>query len=220
MAERAEKDGNGAPLCNFPPLFSILCYNDTNVVQAKRSGGAGAVVLPAAAAAGKGKEGLRVANSTLTLVLLGAGLALFAVEVLLPGIGAAGIGATAALLAAVLLQIGNPTGALFLIALMLFLLVAALLLLLFLASRGKLGRGRLILKESDTGAATERSEERFAGYAGKTGVAVTPLRPAGKAQFGDEMLEVVTGGEFLPVNSRVKVVSVEGLRIRVRAVRE
>lgn len=161
-----------------------------------------------------------MAHATLTLVLLGIGLVLFIVELFLPGLGAAGIAATIALLAAVLLQIGNPTGILFLIALILFVLVALLLLVFFLASKGKFNRARFVLHESSQGQATERREERFTQYTGAVGVAVTPLRPAGKAQFGGETLEVVTGGEFLPVNARVEVTSVQGLRILVRAAKE
>lgn len=50
---------------------------------------------------------------------------------------------------------------------------------------------------------------------GTVGVTVSPLRPAGKAKFGEELVDVVTQGEMLPLNSRVKVVGVEGSRVIV-----
>ncbi|MGM8364623.1 NfeD family protein [Virgibacillus sp. W0181] len=53
---------------------------------------------------------------------------------------------------------------------------------------------------------------------GKTGVAVTPLRPAGIAVFENERLDVVTEGNFIDVNKKVKVVKTEGMRVVVREI--
>ncbi len=50
------------------------------------------------------------------------------------------------------------------------------------------------------------------------GFAVTPLRPGGVAQIGAERVDVVTSGEPLERGQRVRVVSVDGSRILVRAV--
>jgi membrane-bound serine protease (ClpP class) len=50
------------------------------------------------------------------------------------------------------------------------------------------------------------AEARQATQVGKVGVAVTPLRPGGKAQFGDEMLDVVTRGETIEKGATVRVV--------------
>ena len=48
------------------------------------------------------------------------------------------------------------------------------------------------------------------------GVSVTTLRPAGKAEFGDEVLNVETEGEFVEAGVKVEVVEVSGNRIIVR----
>lgn len=53
-------------------------------------------------------------------------------------------------------------------------------------------------------------------YIGKTGVALTPLRPAGMGRFGDERLDVVTEGEFIEQNAPIKIIGVEGYRLVVR----
>jgi len=53
---------------------------------------------------------------------------------------------------------------------------------------------------------------------GAIGAATTPLRPAGTVAFGDEFVDVVTEGGFIPSGTRVQVVEVEGTRIVVKEV--
>ena len=45
---------------------------------------------------------------------------------------------------------------------------------------------------------------------GRSGIAVTRLAPSGKAQFGDELVDVITAGEFVDRDSQVVVVEVRG----------
>jgi membrane-bound serine protease (ClpP class) len=47
---------------------------------------------------------------------------------------------------------------------------------------------------------------------GATGVAVTDLRPAGAAQFGDERVDVVSDSAFISAGTPVRVVRSEGYR--------
>ncbi|HHW43216.1 hypothetical protein GFC01_05180 [Desulfofundulus thermobenzoicus] len=49
-----------------------------------------------------------------------------------------------------------------------------------------------------------------------TGVALTPLRPAGTAEVAGRRLDVITGGEYIPAGTRVQVVQVEGNRVIVK----
>jgi membrane-bound serine protease (ClpP class) len=53
---------------------------------------------------------------------------------------------------------------------------------------------------------------------GKEGRTLTPLRPSGKAQFTGEPEDVVSHGEFIPEDVRVRVVRVEGNRVVVEPV--
>jgi len=55
----------------------------------------------------------------------------------------------------------------------------------------------------------------FELHPGDIGVALTTLRPAGKATFKGEPHDVVTGGDFIAVGTRVKVISVDGMRVIV-----
>ncbi len=57
-----------------------------------------------------------------------------------------------------------------------------------------------------------------AALLGVIGVSRTVLRPAGTVQFGDEFVDVVSDGGFIPAGTRVQVIEVEGTRIVVKEV--
>jgi membrane-bound serine protease (ClpP class) len=65
----------------------------------------------------------------------------------------------------------------------------------------------------DPGRHGERSD-----LVGIEGVALSDLRPAGVARFGDDRIDVVTQGDFIPTGARLRVLRVEGNRVTVRAV--
>jgi membrane-bound serine protease (ClpP class) len=56
------------------------------------------------------------------------------------------------------------------------------------------------------------------GLLGAIGVAATTLRPAGKARFGDDYLDVIAEGDYVNAGSRVQVIELEGNRIVVKEV--
>ena len=62
--------------------------------------------------------------------------------------------------------------------------------------------------------------EDFQNYLGKTGVALTPLRPAGTVRIDNKRLDVVTVGDFIAQNTPVKVLEVEGSKISVETLEE
>ncbi len=59
---------------------------------------------------------------------------------------------------------------------------------------------------------------RFAALLGAIGMTATPLRPAGKVAFGDELVDVVTEGDFVEEGTRVRVIEIEGNRVVVKQV--
>jgi membrane-bound serine protease (ClpP class) len=61
-------------------------------------------------------------------------------------------------------------------------------------------------------------ENPLAGLLGAIGVAETPLRPAGKARFGEDFHDVIAEGDFVNPGSRVQVIEIEGQRIVVKEV--
>ena len=64
------------------------------------------------------------------------------------------------------------------------------------------------------------SPENFQDYIGKSGTALTPLRPSGTARIENKRVDVVTAGDFIPQNSDIKVIEVEGSKVFVEAVEE
>jgi membrane-bound serine protease (ClpP class) len=60
--------------------------------------------------------------------------------------------------------------------------------------------------------------ERDTSLLGREGVSLTVLRPAGKAQFGDDFVDVVSEGPFISQGRRIEVIEVTGNRVVVREV--
>jgi membrane-bound ClpP family serine protease len=82
---------------------------------------------------------------------------------------------------------------------------------------------RLVLEppvEVESPAELDRTQEGLQASAllGAIGVAATTLRPAGKAQFGEQFLDVIAEGDFVNPGSRVQIIEIEGNRIVVKEV--
>lgn len=73
----------------------------------------------------------------------------------------------------------------------------------------------LVLKESTDSRSGYQSSDQHADLVGRTGRAVTALRPGGAAMFGDARHDVISRGEFIAAGAEVKVVEVHGNRIVV-----
>ena len=146
-----------------------------------------------------------------TLLCLAAGVILIVVECLAPGIGAAGIFGVLALAAAVILQIGNTTGILFVLALALLLIAAALLVLFRLGAKGKLSRSRFALSDRIGGSPRQDALPPV----GAQGVALTHLRPAGVALIDGRRRDVQADGAFIEKDTRIRVSGRDGLRLLV-----
>src|SRR5256714_1423547 len=54
---------------------------------------------------------------------------------------------------------------------------------------------------------------------GTEGVSMSILRPSGKARFLDQIIDVITQGEFIPSNTSITVVRRDGMRVVVKAAR-
>jgi membrane-bound serine protease (ClpP class) len=71
--------------------------------------------------------------------------------------------------------------------------------------------------ELDPRSAPSTSAEGIA--LGDEGKADSPLRPSGKMSVGDQLVDVVTDGEFVDAGEAVRVVEIQGSRIVVRSLR-
>lgn len=161
------------------------------------------------------------------LLLFTAGFALLTIEIfVLPGFGIAGLlGITLILISFVLAMTGMKSlpgipwwsqrqysQAIYSMGMA----VAGSIALAFLALKFLLPKtpfwGKISLESAETKEKgfTVTSFEKFLG---EEGVSRTMLRPAGKAEFGEELLDVVTEGEIIPKGTKIRIIRVEGNRI-------
>ncbi|MBI2505913.1 MAG: hypothetical protein HYW07_22085 [Candidatus Latescibacteria bacterium] len=76
---------------------------------------------------------------------------------------------------------------------------------------------RLVLQRGNTSQeGYSASPADLAELAGQTGEALTPLRPSGRARFGERIVDVVSEGNFIPRGTPVTVLEVVGSRVVVQ----
>lgn len=151
----------------------------------------------------------------IAVALILIGLALLAVEVYVtPGLNAIGIAGGLAIVAGVVMafvEAGSLGG--------------------IIAAAGSLGAGaamfyvmwqsgaldHFVLADALRGEGDDdRDGDARSRYLGQSGVAVTPLRPAGIVEIEGERVEVQTEGGFIASGSRVRVVAMDRRRFFVR----
>jgi membrane-bound serine protease (ClpP class) len=78
---------------------------------------------------------------------------------------------------------------------------------------------RKIVSQSASGVKTELVvEKQKASLHGRIGVAISPLRPGGKAQFGDEVIDVISQGDLVEAGAKVRIISYSGTEAVVEVV--
>jgi membrane-bound serine protease (ClpP class) len=159
------------------------------------------------------------------VLLLGLGAIALAVEIfILPGFGVAGVLGGLAIVASMVLAMmgarpttGDVAQALAVLGASLFITLAVIYAWLrHLPNSGRFSG--LLLRGAVHKSQGFVSAPNRGDLVGRDGVAVTDLRPSGTARVGEERLDVVTEGEYVPQGSRVQVVQSDGYRHVVRAV--
>lgn len=155
------------------------------------------------------------------LVCFVVGIGLLVLEAFMPGFGLPGIsGIVMEILAIALTWVNHgPVAALGLTIIVLSLIAIAISMSLRSATKGRLSRSKIILKERESNEEGYRSAEDMQVFLGKEGETTTVCRPTGMAEFDGVKLNVVSEGEFLPAGTRVRIVQVEGSRIVVRVIK-
>ena len=159
------------------------------------------------------------------VLLLGLGAIALAVEIfVLPGFGVAGVVGTLAIVASMILAMmgarpstGDVAQALAVLGASLVITMAVIYAWLrHLPNSGRFSG--LLLRGSVHKSQGFVSAPNRGDLIGLDGVAVTDLRPSGTARVGQERIDVVTEGEYVPQGSRVQVVQSDGYRHVVRAI--
>lgn len=145
------------------------------------------------------------------------GILLVAVEIfLIPGFGFGGLAGLILMLSGVYLAADTfAQGALYLI--IAFLATGLLIYVGVKTGRLKKIWGKIFLGERQNineGFVAPKAD--YIKFLGKTGTALTLMRPAGSAIIGEERVDVVSEGSFIERGATIKVIAVEGSRIIVR----
>jgi membrane-bound serine protease (ClpP class) len=152
------------------------------------------------------------------IFLLIIGLLMVCLEVFIPG-GIVGTLGAFALIASIILafvNLGTTFGLYWLSGVMVITLFGLFLSVRYLP-RSPAGK-RLFLSSSEKGYSA--SEGGLTDLLGKTGLALTNLRPAGMVDIDGKRVDVVTGGEFVDKGTEVKIIRVEGNRVVVEEMNE
>ena len=162
-----------------------------------------------------------IGQNLAAILCAAAGIGLLVAEVFMPGFGVAGFSGIALELVAVYLmyrgtQSVMAASVLFLVALS----VAAVALSVSLrsATKGRLSRSGIVLNTTESTEDGYVASDDMQVFLDKEGTVLTTLRPTGVAEFDGVRLNVLSDGEFIPPDTRVKVVRVEGSKLFVRPV--
>ena len=157
--------------------------------------------------------GLLTSNLPETILLL-VGVGLLVVEMYIPGFGVPGILGIGTLLVGFVLLAPTLQQGVLLAVILAAVLCVALVICLLTASKGRLEKSRIALKDVALSPDAARNND-LNRYVGTTGVAHTELRPAGIGEFDGQKLNVVSDGEFIGKGTGIRVRKVEGNRIVV-----
>jgi len=159
--------------------------------------------------------GLSTELAVVAYLLMAAGVILIIFEMFIPGFGVAGItGIALCLLGIVLASRSWAEGLLWFSGLLVLVGICATVVVRS-AKRGKLSRSPLVLQQTNDNASGYTAATDLSALVGHIGISLTPLRPAGTADFDGARVDVVTRGDFLPAGARLRVLEVQGARIIV-----
>jgi len=154
--------------------------------------------------------------STLACVLFIVGFALIVAEMFQPGFGLPGGLGIVSLFVGIVLTAETFMQGLIMTVILIAVLGVLLTVVLYSASRGRMSK-KLILRASTSAQEGFNGTDDMKELEGKTGRALTVLRPSGSADIEGVYLDVVTRGEYMEKGTPLTVIKVEGNRIVVAA---
>ncbi len=153
----------------------------------------------------------------LQAIILIVGLLLLLVEMFVPGFGIAGGSGVVLLIIGIFLTASSPFEAMVMFVLLIVLVAVVLTIVLKSAKSGRLSR-TLILQSSSKKEEGYISSNDPSALIGKTGRAMTHLRPAGTGDFEGKRIDIVSDGGFIDKGETVRIINAYGSRVVVEAV--
>lgn len=146
------------------------------------------------------------------------GLILLIIEMFIPGFGVFGVAGILSIIGSIIVAFPSPREAIITISIA---FIASIVIIFFLVKYlvKTTVFDRIILSAKQGKAeGYVASLKDTSQYMNKYGVTLTVLRPAGRAVIGDEILDVVTEGEYIPAGTDIKVVKIAGNKITVKKI--
>lgn len=156
-------------------------------------------------------------TSLITVLIFLVGIVLLGIEAFMPGFGVAGVGGIVCVAISIFLASSSVTTAIISLFVSLILTIVVLVLIFKYAPRSK-HFSRIVLNTKLDKENGYTSSVDYNKYIGQTGIVTTPLRPSGIISVDEELLDVVSEGQFIEKDVLVKVIKVEGRRIVVQKI--
>lgn len=154
--------------------------------------------------------------SLIAIMCFALGFLFLVIEMFHPGFGFPGASGIILLIVGVALTAKTAIQVLILFVIIIAILAIMLTVVLKSVTKGKLSK-TLILHETQNKETGYIGAEDLQYFIGQEGIAITVLRPAGTGEFTGIKMDVVSESEFIPQNTKIKIISVEGRRIVVRS---
>ena len=152
------------------------------------------------------------------IVLFALGIICMVIEMFEPGIGIFGAAGLIIMVIDIFVLAENVVQGFVLFALLALLVTVLFVIMMVLTSYGIIPK-KLVLTDSTENRKGYTAVTESDVKEGDEGTALTQLRPAGKARFGEKTVDVVSDGEFIESGTKVTVISVVGNKMTVKTVK-
>ncbi len=151
------------------------------------------------------------------IVVLIIGILLIGVEFYMPGFGLPGISGTIFTVIGIFLAGGNTSGRI-LVGIIAIVLIAAMLVISILLFNSQKIKSPIKLDTDLPGKNVFIDEEDMEFLVGRTGSALTDLRPSGKGEFEGVKLDIVSSNNYIKKGSALVISEIRNHRIIVEEV--
>lgn len=145
------------------------------------------------------------------------GIILLAIEAFIPGFGVVGMGGILSIIISILMASSSVTSALISLLISIVLTILIFIIVLKYAPRNR-HFNKIVLSTKLDKNKGYTSFNDYSKYMGQTGIVTTPLRPSGIISVEDQLLDVISEGQFIGKGEEVKIIKVEGRRIVVQKI--
>lgn len=143
------------------------------------------------------------------------GMLLIGFESVIPGFGVIGVSGIILVVIGVILGRGNPVQAIISLSIAAISGFGSVFILIKTGFNSKLF-DKIILRDKQTDEKGFVSSNDYSHLLGKTGIAITNLRPAGFVEIDGQKIDSVSEGPMIDSGEKIEVVSVEGFSVKVR----